>query len=139
MRPTPFLVDTSALEQRRHSAAAVAAIERLFDDGQLATCEMVALEVLYSARNLTHRDEALATLTSYRWLAVTGDVMRRTIEVQGLLTARGHHRVALADLVIAATAELHRAVVLHYDEDYDVISAVTGQPTRWVIPRGSGG
>lgn len=38
MRPTPFLVDKSALEQRRHSAEAVALIERLFDDGQLATC-----------------------------------------------------------------------------------------------------
>lgn len=100
---------------------------------------MVALEVLYSARNLTHRDEALATLTSYRWLSVTNDVMRRAIEVQGLLTARGQHRVALADLVIAATAELNGAVVLHYDKDYDVIAAVTGQPVRWVIPRGTGG
>jgi hypothetical protein len=28
-------------------------------------------------------------------------------------------------------------VVLHYDEDYDRIAAITGQPTRWVAPRGS--
>jgi beta-glucosidase len=27
--------------------------------------------------------------------------------------------------------------VLHYDEDYDRIASVTGQPTRWVVPRGS--
>jgi hypothetical protein len=25
--------------------------------------------------------------------------------------------------------------MLHYDGDYDLIAAVTGQPMRWVIPR----
>lgn len=41
------------------------------------------------------------------------------------------------DLVIAATAELNGATVLHYDVDYDRIAAVTGQPTEWVVPKGS--
>jgi hypothetical protein len=27
--------------------------------------------------------------------------------------------------------------VLHYDSDYDHIAAITGQPTQWVIPRGT--
>jgi hypothetical protein len=27
--------------------------------------------------------------------------------------------------------------VLHYDGDYDMIAKVTGQPTEWVVPRGS--
>jgi hypothetical protein len=27
--------------------------------------------------------------------------------------------------------------VLHYDSDYDVIAAVTGQPMQWVVPRGT--
>jgi hypothetical protein len=27
--------------------------------------------------------------------------------------------------------------VLHYDSDFDHISAVTGQPTEWVVPQGS--
>jgi hypothetical protein len=27
--------------------------------------------------------------------------------------------------------------VLHYDDDYDRIAAVTGQPAQWVVPRGS--
>lgn len=26
---------------------------------------------------------------------------------------------------------------LHYDGDYDMIAAVTGQPTRWVVPSGT--
>jgi hypothetical protein len=27
--------------------------------------------------------------------------------------------------------------VLHYDADFDKIATVTGQPTEWVVPRGS--
>jgi hypothetical protein len=27
--------------------------------------------------------------------------------------------------------------VLHYDADYDRIAAITGQPVRWVVRRGS--
>jgi hypothetical protein len=27
--------------------------------------------------------------------------------------------------------------VLHYDHDFDLIAAVTGQPTEWVVPAGS--
>jgi hypothetical protein len=26
--------------------------------------------------------------------------------------------------------------VLHYDADFDLIAAVTGQPTEWVVPAG---
>ena len=27
--------------------------------------------------------------------------------------------------------------LLHYDEDYDRIAAITGQHVRWIAPRGS--
>jgi predicted nucleic acid-binding protein len=100
---------------------------------------MAALEMLYSVRDAVERGVLWETLVGFRWLNVTTGVMRRALEVQGLLTARGHHRVSLPDLIVAATAELNGAVVLHYDKDYDVIAAVTGQPAEWVIPRGSGG
>ena len=48
-----------------------------------------------------------------------------------------HRHFSLPDLIIAATAELNGATVLHYDADYDRIAAVTGQPTEWVAPKGS--
>ena len=39
------------------------------------------------------------------------------------------------------TAEIlilrHQVTVLHYDTDFDLIATVTGQPTQWVVPRGS--
>jgi predicted nucleic acid-binding protein len=41
------------------------------------------------------------------------------------------------DLLIAAAAEAADVAVLHYDEDYDRIAAITGQPTRWLAPKGT--
>ena len=43
----------------------------------------------------------------------------------------------MPDLLIAAVAERAGLSVLYYDEDFDRIAAVTGQPTEWVVPRGS--
>ena len=51
---------------------------------------------------------------------------------------RGRHRsVGVADLLLAATAAIERLTVLHYDADFDLIAEITGQPTEWVVPRGS--
>jgi predicted nucleic acid-binding protein len=41
------------------------------------------------------------------------------------------------DLLIAAAAEAAGVTVLHYDEDYDRIAEITGQPTCWLAPTGS--
>jgi predicted nucleic acid-binding protein len=55
-----------------------------------------------------------------------------------LLARRGRHRAAgLPDLLQAAVAERHAVTLLHYDSDFDLIAAVTGQPMQWVVPRGS--
>jgi predicted nucleic acid-binding protein len=135
-----YLIDKSAWEQRSRSSAAAAVINAIQARQEVAVCEMVALEMLYSTRDLVSWDELRRMLaTAYHWLPVTNDVMGRAIEVQGLLTVGGHHRVSLPDLIIAATAELGAATVLHYDKDYDLIAATTGQRTQWVVPRGSVG
>jgi len=41
------------------------------------------------------------------------------------------------DLLIAATAQGHGLVVINDDQDFDLIAAVTEQPTEWVVPQGS--
>ena len=43
----------------------------------------------------------------------------------------------IVDLMIAATAELYEATVVHYDRDFDIIAMVTGQPVEWIVPAGS--
>jgi predicted nucleic acid-binding protein len=41
---------------------------------------------------------------------------------------RGQHRApSIPDLPIAATAELAGLIVLHVDEDFDLIADITGQ------------
>jgi predicted nucleic acid-binding protein len=132
------LIDKSAWEQSGRNVKAAVFIDEARSRGLAAFCEMAVLEILYSARNLIEWDDLREVLaTAYGWLPVTQDAMGRAIEVQGLLAVEGRHRVAPPDLIIAATAELNGATVLHYDKDYDLIAAVTGQPTQWVVPRGT--
>ena len=71
---------------------------------------------------------------------ITPEQWQRALWVYERLSARGglHQRtVKHPDLLIAAAAEAAGIAVLHYDEDYDRIAEVTGQPTRWFAPAGS--
>jgi predicted nucleic acid-binding protein len=53
----------------------------------------------------------------------------RAVEVLTLLADRGQHRApSIPDLIIAATAELAGLTVLHFDKDFEIIAAITGQP-----------
>jgi predicted nucleic acid-binding protein len=70
---------------------------------------------------------------------VTTAALNRALEDQALLARRGQHRVPLPDLIIAVTAELNGASVVHYDHDFDLIASVSGQTTDWIVPRGTGG
>lgn len=135
---TPLhLADKSALEQRRHSAEARLVLETLLVENLLASCHVIALEVLYSARNLRDYEMLQRDIAAIRWIPVSEPVMDRTMEVQYLLAKRGQHRIPLPDLMIAAAAEAVDAVLLHYDSDFDRIAAVTGQATKWIVPRGT--
>jgi predicted nucleic acid-binding protein len=56
----------------------------------------------------------------------------------GRAVAAGQHRAAgVIDLLTAAVAEYHRAVVLRYDADFEHIAASTGQAHKWIVPRGT--
>jgi predicted nucleic acid-binding protein len=133
-----FLVDKSALSRAGDSQIA-ADFDALLHAQLLALCGVAALEVLYSARNGADHLRMHDELTSaFEWLPTEDDDFRRAMEVQGLLATTGRHRaVSVPDLLIAATAERHGVAVLHYDADFDLIAEVTGQPVRWVSPRGS--
>lgn len=76
------LADTSAYEQQRHSHAVDELLRALAADGSLAMCEIVALELLYSARGRADYELRWADLHSLPWLAVTHDVMTRAMSVQ---------------------------------------------------------
>jgi predicted nucleic acid-binding protein len=64
--------------------------------------------------------------------------MDTALEVHRELGHKGQNRnVKLPDLIIAATAELTGATVLHHDRDYERIAAVTGQAVERIVPPGS--
>ncbi|MFD3541146.1 PIN domain nuclease [Streptomyces sp. NPDC058662] len=132
-----FLIDKSALA-RYPKPAVHAVIHPLHTAGVLAVCGAVECEVMYSARSKADAERVRTGLGAFAWLATPDEVWDRALEVQKHLIEAGNWKaVSGVDLIIAATAERHGATVLHYDGDYDMIAEVTGQPMRWVVPRGS--
>ncbi len=43
----------------------------------------------------------------------------------------------MTDLLVAVVAGRERLTLLHYDRDFEVIGAITGQHTDWVVPAGT--
>lgn len=134
-----YLIDKSALARVPRHPTVQAALEDLDDMGTLATCPIIDLEIGYSARHLAEFDSVDADRRAlYQELPVTKTVTDRARNVQRELVRRGQHRgPGVPDLLIAAIAEVHGAIVVHYDRDFDSIATVTGQPTRWIVPAGS--
>lgn len=133
-----FLIDTSAAA-RSNDAQIRNVITKLVVDKAAATCVTVDLEAGYSGRNEKDvREIAIRRRSLYVNLPITEAIAERARQVQIHMAARGHHRAAgVVDLLTAAVAEHHAAVVLHYDADFEHIAAVTGQLQRWIVPRGS--
>jgi predicted nucleic acid-binding protein len=133
-----FLVDKSALARRQTQASVREVLDPLLMDGEVATCGIVDLEGLYSARSRSNYRDTAESLRGLPRAPLDEPCVQRALEVQGTLAERSQHRaVPLPDLLIAACAELAGLAVLHYDADFERIAKLTGQPTRWIVPRGS--
>lgn len=108
--------------------------------GTLVTCDMVLLELLHSARSHEEFRTRRRELELIQACPIGEREWRRALTVYEALAERGglHHRaVKHPDLLIASAAESAGFAVLHYDQDYDRISEISGQPTRWIVPQGS--
>ena len=113
-------------------------LEPLLVSGEIATCGIVDLELLYSARDRATYRALTEALRGMPRVSVTDDAVNRAIAVQAMLAERSQHRaVPLPDLLVAACAERAELTVLHYDADFDRVAELTGQPTQWIVPRGS--
>lgn len=134
-----YLLDKSALVRVARQQAVQDALEELDETGVLATCAVVDLEIGYSARNLAEFDSVDQDRRAlFQELPITRAVTDRARHVQRELVRMGQHRgPGVPDLLLAATAEVHGAILVHYDRDFDAISAVTGQPTRWIVAAGT--
>lgn len=105
----------------------------LVDEGVVLVCPVVELELLVGLP----RAAAVATWRSrfaeLPSVAIDPRTTERAAEVVELLAARrgGQHRgTPIADLLIAACAEVAGVPLLHDDGHFERIAAVTGQPLR---------
>jgi predicted nucleic acid-binding protein len=133
MSPALYLIDTSGLFRILQSGLRKAWSDHLAA-GVIAICPIVELEFLFSARSLADRLEKQQLLHDLLgWVPMPDGAYERAAEIQQLLTETGAHRSAgPVDLLIAATAERERLIVLCDDRDYQTIARVTGQPVRLV-------
>lgn len=134
MSPALYLIDTSGLFRILQDQHRQVWLDQL-TAGVIATCPLVELEFLYSARSGADRTEKRRALEAvFGWVPMSDGAWERADEVQQALTERGQHRSAgPVDLLIAATAEQQRLILLCDDKDFEVVASVTGQPVRRVI------
>lgn len=131
----PWLIDTSALSRLARSPDAEAWAERI-ERGLVSISTVTRLEVGYAARSGPdlHTFVSRPPLASMPVQYQTPAIEDRAVEVQMRLADRGHHRApSVADLIVAATAELAGLIVLHLDKDFEVIAQVTGQPAERLV------
>jgi predicted nucleic acid-binding protein len=134
------LADTSAWQLSRRRPELQASFTQKTVEGLIGTCAMVSLELLQSVRNGREFDERRVEMDELPQFPIAATEWERAIDVYRELAHQGgaHQRsVGHPDLLIAAAAESAGVELLHYDEDFDRIAAITGQPTRWIVPRGS--
>ena len=137
--PQPrYMADKSALARLSHAEVA-AVLEPLILAGEVATCGVIELVVLFSARSYADLVRTRATRSlAFPLVPMEQTDFDRAVDVMTLLSQSGKHRaVPLPDLLIAAVCERAGLTLLHYDADYDIVAGVTAQPTQWVVKRGS--
>jgi predicted nucleic acid-binding protein len=130
-----YLADTSAWH---HSRKRAGFWRSLLENQELAICVPVALELAYSARGAKDFAALRDQLAGMSKLPLDEHASAAASETQSALIARGQHRGPTPmDLLIAAVAQVHGAILLHYDRHFDAITRVTGQPAEWLARRGS--
>lgn len=131
-----YLADKSALV-RLHNPEIADRVEGLARRNRLATCSMIDLELLYSARNADEYELMRDSRAGYRPLPMTQDTFGQALAIQRSLAEVGKHRRPIPDLLIAAVAILNNVTVLHYDKDFDMIAEVCELYHEWIVPPGT--
>ena len=136
MAVTSWLIDKSAYVRLQLGQAAnrdewSARISR----GLVRLSTITRLELGFSARSgdAGRRQFALPPLSLMPIEHLSPAIEDRAFQVQMLLADRGQHRApSIPDLLIAATAEKAALTVLAADKDFELITAITGQPIETV-------
>jgi predicted nucleic acid-binding protein len=126
---TAWLIDKSALRRLPESPDVALWVSRI-QTGMVRVSVITRLQVGFSAQSAAalriHVDRP--PLSSMPVEHLSTPIENRALAVQLVLIGRGHMAIPIADLLIAATAELTHLTVLHTRNTYELIAQVTGQP-----------
>lgn len=135
------LLDNSVIQRAPRDETVASAVRLLSDRGHVLCSSAVScLEAGYSARSRREHDEVLRRLTqSFVLLPLVTAVGEVAAQLQSAMFAVGVGRaVGVVDLLHAATAIVHDAVVVHYDADFEHIAKVDSRFRQvWIVPAGS--
>ena len=132
-----YLGDTSALARRGQAIVAVR-LAPLLESGLVARCTPTDLEAGFSSTSPASHRAMRQERSAWPFVEMTQQTLDRAVAVQDALAEQSQQRGAkIADLLIAAAAEGAGLIVLHYDDDFDLIAEITGQPTEWIVPAGT--
>jgi predicted nucleic acid-binding protein len=110
-----LLADKSALER---------AMPETLELGEICSCAVVRLEMLYSARSKADYRRIEEYLDAFRDLRIDAETIAIAVSAHKELGELGRHRLPIPDLLIAACAQQHQAAVLHCDRHYDTLTEV---------------
>jgi predicted nucleic acid-binding protein len=120
-----ILADTSAWVDflRATGSDANLRLRALIEGDQLATTDVVLMEVLAGARDDGHRDRLRALLARCRFVPIAGPRdYEDAAEIYRACRRAGHTVRALTDCLIASVAMRAGLSVLHADRDFDAIA-----------------
>lgn len=138
MSDGPYLVDNSVFQRLPHDPRVADALRTYAHRGPFATCLPITLEAGHSAVGGTDHDRVIEFMTARLQLPINAEVERLAVVLQSRLWHGGLVRASgVNDLVIAATAIVHGATLIHYDSDFEHIGAISDLHHLWVVPRGS--
>lgn len=133
-----YVADTSAWTRRRHPLIRDE-LGASIVSGQILGTPIVAMELVFDARDATQVAALEERYSALREAQLDRGVVDAARTAQRELAAIGplHHRVPIADVLIAAAAAERGAGVLHYDAHFDRLAEVLAFESRWVAEPGS--
>lgn len=123
MIPTHLVAASAWAQLSRNDVAA--RLVPLLVGGGAATCGIVDLEVLGTFEDPHERAEAGAEREMFPRVQIDEATIARALEMQRLVAD-----APVTALIVAAAAERAGLILLHQDDVYDRIAAVTGQPVE---------
>jgi predicted nucleic acid-binding protein len=133
-----FLADKSVWARASHDVLREEWTAAVFA-GQIVTCPIINLELLYSTRTAEEFGTVESNLDALRSIPLNQSICIVATRALSELAAISdcYHRVALPDVLIAATAQEAGVGVLHYDHHYDRLAEVLHFESRWAASPGS--